>query len=131
MAAVAIVAAGCASPPAPGNSTTPTTTTGLIPDSVPTEGTRPAADKLPRAAEPQSAPLQTAPIPGRTVAVGDAPEGVVVDAATRTVAVATRNPNELVLLNADTGAITGRTPLPGFARHLQLAAPGGPVLAPA
>lgn len=131
LVAVAIVAAGCASPPEAGNSTTPTTTTGLLPAGVPTEGTRPAADKLPHAAEPQSAPPQTSPIRGRIVAVGDAPEGVVVDAATRTVAVATRNPNELVLLNADTGAITGRTPLPGFARHLQLAAPGGPALVPA
>ena len=45
-------------------------------------------------------------------------------------AVAKRNPNELVLINADTGAITGRTPLPGVVRHLQLAAPGGPVLVP-
>jgi DNA-binding beta-propeller fold protein YncE len=62
--------------------------------------------------------------------VGEAPEGVTVDAATRTVAVATRNPNELVLLNADTGAVTSRTPLPGFVRHLQLAKPGGPVLVP-
>jgi len=64
------------------------------------------------------------------VPVGQAPEGVVVDAVTRTVAVAKRNPNELVLLNADTGDITGHTPLPGFARHLRLAAPGGPVLVP-
>lgn len=64
------------------------------------------------------------------VAVGRAPEGVVVDAATRTVAVATRDPTELVLLNADTGAIIGRTALPGTVRHLQLAGPGGPVLVP-
>jgi DNA-binding beta-propeller fold protein YncE len=85
---------------------------------------------LPPAAEPQRAPPPTTPIPGRTVAVGDAPEGVVVDAVTRTVAVAKRNPNQLVLLNADTGTITARTSLPGFARHLQLAAPGGPVLVP-
>lgn len=62
--------------------------------------------------------------------VGSAPEGIVVDAVTRTVAVATRNPDELVLLNADTGEITGRAALPGFVRHLQLAAPGGPVLVP-
>ena len=104
---VPIVACGQSSP------TGPTTTTGLPPP-----------------AEPHAAPEQTGPIPGRTVPVGDAPEGVVVDAATRTVAVAQRNPNELVLLNADTGDITGRTPLPGFARHLQLAVPGGPVLVP-
>lgn len=62
--------------------------------------------------------------------MGAAPEGVVVDAVTRTVAVATRKPNELVLLDADTGEVTGRTPLPGVVRHLQLAKPGGPVLVP-
>jgi DNA-binding beta-propeller fold protein YncE len=108
----------------------PATTTGLIPSGVPTEGVRPPSDNLPPPAEPQNAPPQNGPIPGRTVAVGTAPEGVVVDALTRTVAVAKRDPNELVLINAETGAITGRTPLPGFVRHLQLAAPGGPVLVP-
>jgi DNA-binding beta-propeller fold protein YncE len=85
---------------------------------------------LPPAAEPHAGPEQTESIPGRTVPVGEAPEGIVVDAVTRTVAVAKRRPNELVLLNADTGDITGRTPLPGSVRHLQLAAPGGPVLVP-
>lgn len=107
----------------------PATTTGLIPSGAPTEGVRPPADKLPPPAEPQNAP-PPGPTPGRTLAVGTAPEGVVVDAVTRTVAVATRSPNELVLMNADTGVVTGRTPLPGFVRHLQLAAPGGPVLVP-
>jgi DNA-binding beta-propeller fold protein YncE len=107
LVAVVVAAVGCGEPP-PGP-----TTTGLPP-----------------AAEPETAPEQTEPIPGRTVPVGNAPEGVAVDAVTRTVAVTKRNPNELVLLNADTGEITGRTPLPGFARHLQLAAPGGPVLVP-
>jgi DNA-binding beta-propeller fold protein YncE len=108
----------------------PPTTTGLLPSGVPTEGSRPPADALPPPAEPGQAAAPTGPVPGRTVPVGDAPEGVTVDAVTRTVAVATRNPNELVLLNADTGAVTGRTPLPGFVRHLQLAQPGGPVLVP-
>jgi DNA-binding beta-propeller fold protein YncE len=112
--------------PAP---TTPTTT-GLLPSGVPTEGVRPPADALPPPAEPQRAPAPAAAPPGRVIPVGDAPEGVVVDARTRTVAVATRNPNQLVLINADTGAITRRTPLPGFVRHLQLAQPGGPVLVP-
>ena len=102
------VVVGCGEP-----STVPTPTTGLPPP-----------------AEPHAAPEQTVQIPGRTVQVGDAPEGVIVDAVTRTVAIAKRNPNELVLLNADNGDITGRTPLPGFARHLQLAGPGGPVLVP-
>jgi DNA-binding beta-propeller fold protein YncE len=85
---------------------------------------------LPPPAEPHAAPEQTRSLPGWTVLIGDAPEGVVVDGVTRTVAVAKRNPNELVLLNADTGDVTGRTPLPGSVRHLQLAAPGGPVLVP-
>jgi DNA-binding beta-propeller fold protein YncE len=101
-----------------------------MPSEVPTEGQRPPADDLPPPAEPQQAPPQTAPIPGRTVAVGKAPEGVVVDAATRMVAVAKRDPNELVLMNADTGDVVNRVPLPGFVRHLQLADPGGPVLVP-
>lgn len=89
-----------------------------------------SATDLPPAAEPESAPPQSDPVPGRIVPVGTAPEGVVVDPVTRTVAVATRDPDELVLLNADTGEITGRTALPGVVRHLQLAAPGGPVLVP-
>ena len=97
---------------------------------MPTEGTRPPADALPPPAEPQRAPAPSGTPPGRIVPVGDSPEGVVVDAVTRTVAVAKRNPNELVLLNADTGDVVKRVPLPGFARHLQLAKPGGPVLVP-
>lgn len=91
---------------------------------------QPTSTGLPPPAEPHAAPDQVGAIPGRSVPVGEAPEGVVVDAVTRTVAIAKRGPDELVLMNADTGAITGRTPLPGFVRHLQLAAPGGPVLVP-
>jgi hypothetical protein len=62
--------------------------------------------------------------------VGRAPEGLAVDEKTRTVAVATRDPNQLVLFNADSETITGRVPLPGFVRHLTLTAPGALVLAP-
>lgn len=128
--------AGCSNqPPAPPAAPVPPappvpTTTGLLLPGVPTEGVRPSTDDLPLAAEPQGAPPPTTPPPGRQVQVGSAPEGVVVDPVTRTVAVAKRNPNELVLLDADTGAIRTRTPLPGFVRHLQLAGPGGPVLVP-
>jgi DNA-binding beta-propeller fold protein YncE len=123
---------GCAAPPpgaVPQQAATPTTT-GLLPPGVPTEGARPPAVNLPPPAEPGQAPPPADPLPGRQVAVGHAPEGVVVDARTRTVAVATRNPTELVLLNADTGVVVKRVPLPGFVRHLQLAKPGGPVLVP-
>ena len=127
--------AGCSSeapPPAqpPTPAAPPTTTTGFLPPGAPTEGVRPPTENLPLAAEPQGAPVPAATPPGRQVEVGPAAEGVVVDPVTRTVAVAKRNPDELVLLDADTGAVRARTPLPGFVRHLQLAAPGGPVLVP-
>ncbi|MBW0013181.1 YncE family protein [Mycobacterium sp.] len=85
---------------------------------------------LPPAAEPQNAPPPGKDPVGRIVPVGHAAEGVVVDAQTRTVAVATRDPDELVLVDADSFEIRGRVPLPGTVRHLQLAAPGGPVLVP-
>jgi DNA-binding beta-propeller fold protein YncE len=135
LAALVLIAGGCAQQPPADTSAphaTPMSELPLpgIPSQVPTEGNRPPADELPPPAEPQSAPPQTAPIPGRIVPVGKAPEGVVVDAVTRMVAVAKRDPNELVLLNADTGQIAQRVPLPGFVRHLQLAHPGGPVLVP-
>jgi DNA-binding beta-propeller fold protein YncE len=136
--ALVLLVGGCSSQGAetgsPSTTTTPTTmtptTTGILPSGVPTEGNRPPAGALPPPAEPQRAPVPNGQPPGRIVPVGKAPEGIVVDAVTRTVAVATRDPDELVLLNVDTGEITGRTALPGFVRHLQLAAPGGPVLVP-
>jgi DNA-binding beta-propeller fold protein YncE len=109
---------------------TASTTTGLLPPGVPTEGSRPPTAGLPPAAEPQNAPPPSETPVGRIIPVGRAAEGVVVDAQTRTVAVATRDPNELVLMDADSGAITARIPLPGEVRHLQLAAPGGPILVP-
>lgn len=131
--AVLTVVGGCASEESaqpPPTSAATATTTGLLPSGVPTEGSRPPVEGLPPAAEPQRAPAPTTPLPGRTVAVGAQPEGIVVDAQTRTVAVLKRQPDELVLLDADTGEVTGRTALPGFGRHLQLARPGGPVLVP-
>ncbi len=138
LVAAAVGLAACSNEPPPAASAptapppagSPTPTTGLLPPGVPTEGTRPDTSNLPLAAEPQSAPAPVTPPPGGQIPVGAAPEGVVVDPVTRTVAVATRNPNSVVLLDADTGALRTRTPLPGFVRHLQLAAPGGPLLAP-
>lgn len=131
----ALVAACSAGQPdpessAPSDHQASTTTTGLIPPGAPTEGTRPDATDLPPPAEPQQAPPPQANLPGRQVQVGRAPEGVVVDARTRTVAVAKRDPDALVLLDADTGEVRTTTPLPGSVRHLQLAGPGGPVLVP-
>jgi len=74
--------------------------------------------------------VPTAPPAGRTVPVGAAPEGVVVDPQTHIVAVGVRDPAALTLLDANTGAVLRKVPLPGTLRHLQLAAPGGPVLVP-
>jgi DNA-binding beta-propeller fold protein YncE len=82
------------------------------------------------AGEPADAPRpHTAPA-GRVVAIGPQPEGVVADPTTHVVAVAVRDPHELVLVDGRSGTVTARTPLPGRLRHLQLAAPGGPVLVP-
>jgi DNA-binding beta-propeller fold protein YncE len=106
------------------------TTTGILPSGVPTEGTRRSAAGLPPAAEPQDAPPSGITGPGRFLAVGPRPEGVAVDDRTRTVAVATRDPDQLVLIDADSLAVIARVPLPGSARHLQRAAPGGPILVP-
>jgi DNA-binding beta-propeller fold protein YncE len=134
MFALVVVLGGCGSAPEQPSATSaaesPATTTGLIPPGIPTEGARPDdTESLPPPAEPQQGPLN-GPVPGRLVPIGRSPEGVVVDPVTRRVAVAAREPNELVLVDADTGTVNMRTPLPGFARHLQLAAPGGPVLIP-
>ncbi|GAB7141999.1 YncE family protein [Mycobacterium riyadhense] len=88
------------------------------------------ARALPPAAEPQFASPPTITPSGRMVGVGTYPEGIAVDPVTRTAAIATRYPNEVVLINIDSAAITARVPLPGTARHLKLAAPGGPILVP-
>jgi DNA-binding beta-propeller fold protein YncE len=124
----AMVLAGCARHD--GTPSAVQTAPGIVPSGVPIEGSRPPAEGLPPAAEPQQAPPPAGSVPGQVIPVGRDPEGVVADATTRTVAVATRNPDQLVILNADSGAITARIPLPGSARHLELAGPGGPVLVP-
>lgn len=72
----------------------------------------------------------TAAPAGRVVPVGAGAEGVVADEATHRVAVGVRDPDVLALLDSTTGEVAARVPLPGHLRHLQLAAPGGPVLVP-
>jgi DNA-binding beta-propeller fold protein YncE len=88
------------------------------------------ASKKPGAAEPAVAPTSTLVPAGRTVAVGSSPEGIVYDPTTGLVAVAVRDPDRLILLDGATLALVKSVPLTGHARHLQLAAPGGPVLVP-
>ena len=83
------------------------------------------------AAEPASAPAPRAPAAGRTIRIGDAPEGIVYDPATETVAVATRNPDQLELFDGSSLRLRKRVPLPGHARHLALGYGGSSVLVPA
>jgi len=84
----------------------------------------------PRAAEPADSPAPTLVPAGRVIAVGDQAEGVVADPVTHVVAVGVRNPDGLTLVDGRTARVLRRVELPGHLRHLQLAAPGGPVLVP-
>ncbi len=90
-----------------------------------------ATRELPPAPEPAVAPALTVAPAGVVIALGGGePEGVVADATTATVAVALRKPNKLALVDTRTGRLTRLVDVPGAARHLQLAGPGGPVLVP-
>jgi len=75
--------------------------------------------------------VPTAAPAGTVVALpGGGPEGVVADPVTGVVAVALRAPSRLALVDAKTAGLTRVVPVPGAARHLQLAGPGGTVLVP-
>ena len=91
-----------------------------------------ARDKRPPPApEPAESPSLDKKPAGRVVEVGPAPEGIAADPRTGLVAVALRNPNELALVDGKSGKAVRKVKLPESARHLDLAAPGGPVLVPA
>jgi hypothetical protein len=89
-----------------------------------------SAPDFPPAAEPAVSPVPTEAPAGEVVdlGTGGGPEGMVADPVTGLVAIALRQPNRLVLVDGRTGKVTRTVPVPGAARHLQLAAPGGPVL---
>ncbi len=100
------------------------------------EPTRPAGAAVrlpfpPTAAEPASAPAPARAPAGRVVRVGREPEGVAFDGETGLVAVGLREPAQLALVEGASGRVRERVELPGAPRHLELAAPGGPVLVPA
>lgn len=84
--------------------------------------------ELPPPAEPAVAPELTAAPAGRVVPLPALPEGAVADPVTHLVAVGVREPNGLAIVDGRTGELRTRVPLPGHLRHLQLVAPGGPVL---
>jgi DNA-binding beta-propeller fold protein YncE len=83
------------------------------------------------APEPAEAqPLEEEPA-GEVVEVGNEPEGVAADPITGLVAVGLRDPGQLALVDGSSGEVVRNVELPESPRHLQLAAPGGPVLVPA
>jgi DNA-binding beta-propeller fold protein YncE len=79
--------------------------------------------------EPAAAPAPAEPPAGRVVQVGRSPEGIAVDPVTGLVAVATRAPNAIQVLDADGGPLRS-VALPASARHLRFAAGPGLLLAP-
>ena len=81
-------------------------------------------------AEPAVAPATDQRPAGRSVLVGGSPEGIVADGQTGLVAVATRDPAQIVLISERRGRVIARVSIPGAARHLALARAGGPVLVP-
>lgn len=100
-----------------------------------TEPTTPQAPPpqrtLPPPAEPSEAPEPTGPPIGQVIQVGPLAEGVVADPQTHLVAVGLRDPFRLALVDGMSGQVRREVPIPGHLRHLQLQAPGGPVLVPA
>jgi DNA-binding beta-propeller fold protein YncE len=87
--------------------------------------------KPPPAPEPAEAPPLDKNPAGEVVEVGDSPEGVAADPETGLVAVGLRNPDELALVDGESGEVVKKVDLPESARHLEIAGPGGPVLVPA
>ena len=83
------------------------------------------------AAEPAESPVPEVAPAGEVRDLAPQPEGMVYDEETDVLAVAVRNATELVLIQGDTDEEIRRVALPGHARHLRLAGPGGPVLVPA
>ncbi|TFV87024.1 YncE family protein [Blastococcus sp. CT_GayMR16] len=94
-------------------------------------GDAPPADDRPGAAEPGDSPPLTTEPAGTVVDLGPQPEGMVFDPVTGLLAITVRDPDRLLLVDGATGTTVREVPLPGHARHLQLAEPGGPVLVPA
>lgn len=119
LSTLAVLLASCSSGPAPAPSTTPSTAPSGTPAPAPT----PASPPLPPAG-PADSPVPPVAPAGSVVPVGAGAEGVAVDPATNTVAVGTRAPDTLVLVDAASGQVRARTPLPGHLRHLVVDGPG-------
>jgi hypothetical protein len=81
--------------------------------------------------EPAQAPPLTRKPAGTVVPMPGAPEGLAVDEPDGILAVGLRKPDGVALVDVATGRVRVVVRLPGAPRHLQLAGPAGPVLAPA
>lgn len=90
-----------------------------------------SSDELPPAPEPAKSPPARERPAGRVVPVGNKPEGLAFDSRTGLLAVGLAQPDRLALMNGRSGRVVRRVRLGESPRHLQLAAPGGPVLVPA
>ena len=84
----------------------------------------------PPPAEPATSPPTAEKPVGQVIVRNSEAEGVVVDGETGLAAVSFRDPNRIELIDVATGRTVKKVPTPDPARHLSLAAPGGPVLAP-
>ncbi len=82
------------------------------------------------AAEPATSPQLTSHPAGSVRSVGPSPQGIAYDAASRSLAVAVRQPYRLLVLDPDTLTPRFSVPLPGKVRHLQAVRGGGVVLVP-
>jgi DNA-binding beta-propeller fold protein YncE len=89
-----------------------------------------SAEENPPPAEPAESPAVAGKPEGNVERLGREAEGVVVDGRTGLAVVASREPDRLDLIDVETGEVVREVGLPGPARHLTLARPGGPVLVP-
>ncbi len=96
-----------------------------------TAGQDAGSEKPPPAPEPAEAPPLNKEPAGEVVEVGNSPEGVAADPETGLVAVGLRNPDELALVDGESGEVVRKVELPESPRHLEIADAGGPVLVPA
>ncbi len=80
--------------------------------------------------EPAKAPPREEKPAGEVIALPPEPEGIVADPETGLVAVGLRDPDRLALVDGDSGEVVRKVEVPGSTRHLNIAAPGGPVLVP-
>jgi sugar lactone lactonase YvrE len=115
LAAAAVTVAGCGAARPPGAAGPP--------------ASRPAAART-DVPEPTTAPPVASRPAGRVVPLPGQPEGLAVDARDAVLAAGIRQPDGVALIDPATGRERRVIRLPGAPRHLELAGPAGPLLAP-